>query len=181
VISEAPYPRSYWVVPGKLLAGCFPGDKDVVKTEQKLRALLNSGIRCIINLMEEHELDHSGQPFRSYELMLKDYASEYGVEVTWVRLPIRDLGVPTPAFMRTILDTIDLAIMEERPVYVNCWGGKGRTGTVVGCYLASHGIAVGQQAIGMIKELRKNDPTAFEPSPETKDQCDLVLAWKSGQ
>jgi protein-tyrosine phosphatase len=164
-----------------LLAGCLPGDKDAVKAEQKLRALLNSGIRYVINLMENQELDHGGQPFRPYDLMLKDYASELGLEVTCARMSIRDLGVPTPAYMCNILNAVDRAIAEDRPVYVHCWGGKGRTGTVVGCYLARHGIAVGHQVLNLISELRKNDPSAIEPSPETRQQCDIVRAWKIGQ
>ena len=27
-ITPVPSPRSYWVIPGKLLAGCYPGDKN---------------------------------------------------------------------------------------------------------------------------------------------------------
>jgi protein-tyrosine phosphatase len=131
--------------------------------------------------MEQHDLAHGGQRFRPYNFMLENYASELGFEVEFVRMPIRDCDVPTPVFMCTILDAIDLAIAGERPVLVHYWGGKGRTDTVVGCYLARHGIAVGQQALSLIRKLRKNDPTAFEPSPETVQQCDLVRAWKIGQ
>lgn len=47
-----PFPRSYWVVPGKLLAGYYPGAKDPNEAKEKITALLNAGIRHFINLME---------------------------------------------------------------------------------------------------------------------------------
>jgi len=36
--------------------------------------------------------------------------------------------------MHEILDTIDAALSAKRIVYVHCWGGVGRTGTVIGCH-----------------------------------------------
>src|SRR3712207_6971239 len=41
--------------------------------------------------------------------------------------------------------------------YVHCWGGIGRTGTVVGCYLVEHGMD-GEQAIAAIAEWRAGTP-----------------------
>jgi protein-tyrosine phosphatase len=64
---------------------------------------------------------------------------------------------------------------------VHCWGGKGRTGTVVGCWLVRHGKATGDQALAMIQELRKNDPTRYEPSPENETQRQMVREWKPGE
>ena len=58
-----------------------------------------------------------------------------GISVTWERIPVRDVSVPSKDGMVMILDRIDQALAQQRPVYVHCWGGKGRTGTVVGCYL----------------------------------------------
>ena len=62
-----PFPRSYWVIPGLLLAGEYPGAKEQKEAEQKLSGLLDAGIRQIINLMEPDETDHDGQPFNLYE------------------------------------------------------------------------------------------------------------------
>jgi protein-tyrosine phosphatase len=48
-----------------------------------------------------------------------------------MRIPVRDVDIPSPDTMRSILDAIDSAIDRCQPVYVHCWGGRGRTGTVV--------------------------------------------------
>jgi protein-tyrosine phosphatase len=61
---------------------------------------------------------------------------------------------------------------------VHCWGGKGRTGTVVGCYLTRHRIAAGSDLIKKIKELRKDTEDFSDPSPETREQNNMVITWK---
>lgn len=92
-------------------------------------------------------------------------------------MPIQDLSTPRTEFMVEILDRIDQAISQDKPVYVHCWGGKGRTGTVVGCYLARHGKASGEDVITKIRELRKNEPTSYQRSPETDRQRIMVTNW----
>jgi protein-tyrosine phosphatase len=62
---------------------------------------------------------------------------------------------------------------------VHCWGGKGRTGTVVGCWLMRHGKATSGDVLRTIQQLRKDDPTWFEPSPETERQRWMVKTWKA--
>jgi hypothetical protein len=36
-----PFPRSYWIIPGKLLAGFYPGSKDHKEATEKITALIN--------------------------------------------------------------------------------------------------------------------------------------------
>ncbi|MCX7635480.1 MAG: hypothetical protein N2Z74_07020 [Syntrophales bacterium] len=177
---ETPFLRSYWVVPGRFLAGYYPGDRKWEMMEQKLSALLACGIRCIINLMEPEERDHEGRLFVDYKTVLPRLTG-HGVTVECHRLPIRDLGIPASDLMVRILDVIDDAVSQGHPVYVHCWGGRGRTGTVVGCWLARHGIASGEEALEKIQALRAGDPTASWPSPETFEQIRMVTSWQKGQ
>ncbi|HOG46265.1 MAG TPA: protein phosphatase [Anaerolineae bacterium] len=177
--STKPFDRSYWVVPGRFLAGYFPGDKDRAAAEAKLRRLLDCGIRCIINLMREYELDDDGLPFAPYDGEFRRLAAERGVAVTCLRMPIRDLHIPTRETMRQILDAVDECIAAGRPVYVHCWGGVGRTGTVVGCWLARHGLATGDAVLTRIDQLRQGDVgRRARPSPETEVQRQFVRSWQ---
>ncbi|MBN1382694.1 MAG: dual specificity protein phosphatase family protein [Deltaproteobacteria bacterium] len=146
-----------------------------------MNELINAGIRHVINLMEEDERDHDGNLFTPYEKRFLDIAAAHGIHVTWERIPIQDVSVPTEQGMVKILDSIDRAMEGQRPVYVHCWGGKGRTGTVVGCYLVRHGLAVGSEALERIKTLRRHDLRAHEPSPETNQQRNFVCRWQMGK
>lgn len=82
--------------------------------------------------------------------------------------------------MRTILDMIDEMIDAGHQVFLHCLAGRGRTGAVIGCWLARHGIATGEAAIDELSRLRYRCGL-FTPSPETETQRRLVTSWKEGE
>lgn len=161
--SDKPIHNSYWVEPGQFLAGAYPGGWTEVETRENIHRYIDTGITFFIDLTEPHERMH-------YQPMLEEHprALEYR------RTSFRDMSVPTPEHMREILDTIDTAIGEGSTVYVHCWGGMGRTGTVVGCYLVRHGMT-GEEALRQIAEWRTGLPGR---SPETNQQRQMVLNWQ---
>ena len=173
-----PFPRSYWVEPSRFLAGFYPGDTEAQVCTERMDALLDCGIRRVISLMEADEVDPRGYLFTDYEHCLTELAEARGLHVSRARFAIRDMGVPTTSRMAAILDAIDSAVAAELPVYVHCWGGFGRTGTVVGCYLARHGVATGQAALDELARLRTG---LSGESPQTSDQCDMVRQWTPGR
>ena len=91
-------------------------------------------------------------------------------------MPIQDFGIPTIAQMRKALDALDAAVAGGHTVYVHCYAGIGRTGTVVGCYLVRHGWS-GQEALDEIVALRRGLGSEAQPSPITAEQRALVLNW----
>jgi len=175
-----PFSRSYWVIPGRFLAGYYPGDQHRETMDEKMQGLLICGIRYVINLMEPDELDHEGLPFVDYAPVMKSLSND-GSLISCRRMPIRNLGLPSRDFMVQILDCIDDTLGMNRSVYVHCWGGQGRTGTVVGCWLVRHGIAESESVLDKIRELRRFDPKADNPSPMMPDQVRMVLSWGKGQ
>lgn len=167
-MTNRPIPSSYWVIPGQLCAGEYPGAPLDMTARVKLTHLRNAGITTYIDLTQgrdglnpyAHLLDAEGEAPLAYR-----------------RFPIRDMGIPTPATMRQILDAIDTAIAAGECVYVHCWGGIGRTGTVVGCWLIEHGRS-GQEALAEIERLRVGIPDEWRTSPETAEQRRFVLNWQ---
>jgi protein tyrosine phosphatase len=176
-ILKVPFNRSYWVVHANLLAGGYPGSEDPTEEERKLDGLIQAGIRHVISLMEAQEYDRRDDPFAPYVDHMESIAKKMRISVTFDQISIKDFSVPTERQMVRILNQIDMCIKYDKPVYVHCWGGKGRTGTVVGCYLARHGFATGNDVIEKIKELRKDTKDLSDPSPETREQIKMVINW----
>jgi hypothetical protein len=77
------------------------------------------------------------------------YAQWLDGRAEYRRCTIVDFGVPSPQEMTAILDVLDAALAAGRVVYLHCWGGVGRTGTVVGCYLVRHGMR-GEEALAAL-------------------------------
>jgi hypothetical protein len=169
---ELPISESYWVEPGRFLAGEYPGRFDANETHQRIQAFLSLGIATFFDLTRPDELP-------PYWSLLLEEARAYGLEARYQRFPIVDFGLPNRAGMLATLDAIDSALAADRKIYVHCWGGIGRTGTTVGCYLVRHG-RTGAQALRQLEEWWQNVPKSSRhpTSPETKAQMQFVLDWK---
>lgn len=113
----------------------------------------------------------------AYDDMLRDLAHDRGLSVAYERVPIRDAGVPRPANLHRLLSLLKTNVDRGTPSYVHCWGGIGRTGTVVGCWLVEHSAMQGKTALKRIAELRRGTPDGRRRSPETDEQAALVLGW----
>jgi protein tyrosine phosphatase len=171
---------SYWVLPRQFLAGEYPGDIEPEMTSRKLKALIAGGIRTFVDLTDEGEVSEDAKVIPTYRSILRRVSEQESVDTTYANIPIEDRGVPSPWTLRCILDVIDRSIADENPVYVHCWAGRGRTGTVVGCYLKRHGLAQDTDVIQKLAQLRKDVPEGRETSPQTKEQIRMVTTWKKG-
>jgi len=175
-----PFNRSYWVLPGRFLAGAYPGDLIPEIAEIKIRALVKTGIRCFVDLTSPQERNLHDQALQSYRDLL-DKVAAGSFKLSYRNLPMPDLGIPSDSGMKEVLDFIDEAIRSGTPVYVHCLGGIGRTGTVVGCWIARHGIERGLAIMALIRKLRRNTAHAHLLSPETDPQRRLICAWRPGE
>jgi hypothetical protein len=171
VTDPKPPIETYWVIPGKFLAGEYPGTRLIYdpRLALKLDYLLEGKISYFIDLTEPGAMN-------PYQENLFEEAGRLGYKVEYHRFPIPDLDVPPPAKMNELLDKLDTSLAAGQVVYLHCWGGIGRTGTVVGCYLVRHGLT-GEQALARLVELRTGLADAWRRSPETDAQCQMVLDW----
>lgn len=163
----------FWVEPGLLAAGPYPGAATREEATAKLDEFLDAGITCFLDLTEEGE----GPPLHPYAQLLRDRAATRGVEVRHIRIPIRDVHVPPPWIARAALHVINDALANDEVVYVHCWGGVGRTGTIIGCRLVEQGDA---EPLVRLRELRACTARAHRVAPETEQQRDFVASWPRG-
>jgi hypothetical protein len=168
-MGERPIKNCYWVVPGQLLAGEYPRDLDDGSSQAKIDALVASGVTVFI------DLTHPYDRLEPYRHLLDAHRSN---EVKHLQFPIRDVSVPVSKEQTSeILDVIDHHLGRGGIVYVHCWGGVGRTGVIVGCWLARHGHP-GGKALLHLRELWKQCPkSASRRSPETEEQERYIVNW----
>jgi hypothetical protein len=171
-MSDKPIPESYWVVPGYFLAGGYPITRaDDAAARQCLTAFLNAGFNTFFDLTHAGELP-------SYLPSLQEEAARYGTSINYQRFNIQDKGLPSRDQMAVLLDALDAALAAGRKVYLHCWGGIGRTGTTVGCWLVRHGSTGGQALIRLNELYRTAEQSRlFSHSPETDAQVKFILDW----
>ncbi|MCW1922581.1 hypothetical protein OKA05_08445 [Luteolibacter arcticus] len=153
-----------------LFAGEYPGSLAPEVTEDRLKFLIGKGVQTFIDLTTSHDrLD-------PYEPVLR----ELGEGLTRHSHEIPDLGVPTsPEVMRGILDLLRAELDAGRVCYVHCWGGIGRTGTVIGCWLKESGMDAAAALDEVQRRYAAGMPKAIHHprSPQTPQQIRYVEEW----
>ena len=161
---KRPIPNSYWVIPGRLLAGEHPATH--------LRELGAAGINCYVDLTQAGEL--------------AVYSSLLPAGIEYHAVPLVDHAVPEdPEAMRRILATLRRALAADRRVYLHCRAGIGRTGMAVGCYLSEEGergTGAGTAALAALNRLWKQNARSrhWTKVPETPEQQAFIVNWRGG-
>ncbi len=93
--------------------------------------------RVFLDLTEPDEV----VDLEPYLPLAQALARSLAPDLAYHRMPIPDMQIPSISVMQQALNIIDRALADQRAIYIHCWGGIGRTGTVVGCYLVRHGMA----------------------------------------
>lgn len=196
-----PHANSYQVPGTRLLAGEYPFHDTskgrfidtvpsmdprsvdyVLRSDERIGAVklmgcIDSGIDHFLDLTEEHE----SHLLPYHEVLVRECATA-ARPLVYERLTIRDVNVPSHHRMVEILDAIDAAAARGAATYVHCWGGIGRTGTVVGCYLVRHGMTGGDalDVVGNLFSTMSEQKVARHRghgSPETEAQRAFVRSW----
>jgi ADP-ribosylglycohydrolase/protein-tyrosine phosphatase len=164
-----PIPNSYWVEPGRLLGGEYPGSMSSAEAMERVEALLRAGVTSFVDLTEAGELP-------DYDALLGEATEQH---VRYRRFPILDHGVPeSPAHMRRILDHVQAELDAGHCVYVHCHAGIGRTGMAMGCHLIRGGLTA-DAALDQLQLLWRQSARSrrWARVPETDAQVAFVRAW----
>jgi protein-tyrosine phosphatase len=149
----------------RLVAGQYPGSRGRITHTLKMAGIVNLEIDTIVNLMELDELER----FTPYQKALKHVIPNLKIH----HLPIRDMDIPDDQTLQRILDTMENDIENGKRVYVHCWGGHGRTGTVIGSWLVKEGMNA-DEALNQIKSQRLLTSFGDAPSPQTPEQIEVI-------
>lgn len=144
-----PTETSNWLVPGRVLVGSCPGthcytagderkklgsSRDTVLAE--LTLLRDAGVTVFFNFQQRNEEKHC-RPY--YANLLRQVYGELNTAThpNVHRFPTADGNVWSTRAMDNILNTIEAALREDPPqvLYLHCYGGHGRAGTVAAILL----------------------------------------------
>ena len=172
--SLGPTRRSFWVVQDRLAGGAYPGKKgrhDDPDNPKAVQDLLAAGIDVFINLTQDFP-GGTDEHLNHYDLGAEGKAV---IE----RYPIIDVSIPRFDTMSEIIDSINDHLSEGKNVYVHCWGGSGRTGTVLGCWLIDQKLANGETVLNTLSELRRGDlDGGHKDIPQTIEQAEFIFDWE---
>lgn len=172
---SAPIPNCYCLDHGQVYGGEYPGSLESPDAREKIAALLDAGITVFVDLTAPDDR------MLPYDAILAEEAGKRGVDAHRIPIPVPDMGIAPPETMHRILDEIDAWVAEGRSVYVHCWGGVGRTVTVIGCHLVRRG-SNGNAALDTVRErFATMSPGKVQAhrgaSPQTEEQREMVRSW----
>ncbi|KAK7100203.1 dual specificity protein phosphatase 23-like [Littorina saxatilis] len=149
-LDDIEMPRNFsWVIDDLLCACAYPG------RSEHLRYLRNQGVTCIVTLTAEHDLP--AEDIQDFEVVL---------------LKMVDFTPPTMEQVLRFVEVMEQAEDCKQSVAVHCAAGRGRTGTVISCYLVKKLGLTAHQAIQLLRRLRPG-------SVETEAQADMVSKYES--
>ena len=169
-----PIPATYWLVPGRLLVGEYPGSQSRAEAMERLRRFLQAGVTCFVDLTEPRELP-------SYEALLP-FETPDGRRVEYLREPIADHGVPADReTMQRAIAMLDNALAAGHVVYLHCRAGIGRSATVAGCWLASRSARTSDAFDELQRCWRQSAKSReWDEVPETAEQVAYIRGWTAG-
>lgn len=147
-----PTPESNWVIPDRLLVGAYPASQSDVETFELLISILKLKTTTFVCLQQEYRTHgiteamwRSGHALRPYfedvkliiknKAMFKSLSEHPGVvdpqNLDFVHFPIRDCSISDDAAVLKLSQSLVARMDKGERLYLHCWGGHGRTGTVV--------------------------------------------------
>lgn len=142
----------FWLIPHKIAGGSLP------RTPSDIEILVNYKIKHVISLIEN--------PSEILKLTK-------GFDIKMYSIPIVDFSIPTQSQIQQFLSLISKNIEHNQATFVHCFGGCGRTGTMLAVYL----VHSGYNAFDAIKRVRELRPCSME----TEEQEQVILDFENAR
>jgi len=144
---RSPYGFS-WLIEGELAAMARPAGRS------DFEALKKAGVCQIISLT----------PMPLSKPLVREFGFAY------LHIPVADFQPPTPEQIDAFIRAVEDAKARGGATVVHCLAGKGRTGTMLSCYLVHRG----RSAEEAVAEVRRRRPGSIE----TRSQEEAVRAYE---
>jgi len=136
-----------WIIKDKLAAS------NIISSVSDIEFIKNQGINSVLCLVEESELYF--ESIEEYENILK----KYNIELK--HIPIKDFNAPTLNQIIEAVKWIEFNIKNNKKVLVHCFGGLGRTGTIISSFLVYYKRISADEAIEFVRLLRPGSVESF--------------------
>ena len=142
-----PTPWCNWVIRNKVMAGGYPATMDDAANDELLLMLMRDcGVDCFVCLQSEvnpNATEHAWRTGRAPRPYMRDarrlLAHHHNQlpqkQVDFLHLPIVDGRVTADSLVDAFCDKLIARVHAGQCLYIHCWGGHGRTGTVVAIML----------------------------------------------
>ena len=182
-----PTPYCNWVIKDRVMAGGYPACLDDEENDELLTVLLRDmGIDTFVCLQSEVWPDvpdaawRAGRAPRPYtrdirRLMSSGRDALPNAKIDFLHLPIVDGSVTSDDLVDRFCDDLIGKVLSGRRLYVHCWGGHGRTGTIIAVMLGRMYDVTTAQALARTQQLHdvRGDPQNVG-SPSTPVQVAQV-------
>jgi hypothetical protein len=169
-----PLGESYWVEPGKLLAGEHPGHWDKGIVRRRLTGLLDAGIRLFLDLSTPSD------GVRPYQAQLEKICRDRGLHAEYLAVPLRENAIPDRRDdVVYALKAIQQALQSQERIYVHCSDGVGRTGMLMGCWLVEQGLDPRHVLDELARRFATMDKSrSHRSTPSSAEQAEWVENWE---
>eukprot|EP00197_Chlamydomonas_leiostraca_P006335 CAMPEP_0202865850 /NCGR_PEP_ID=MMETSP1391-20130828/6550_1 /ASSEMBLY_ACC=CAM_ASM_000867 /TAXON_ID=1034604 /ORGANISM="Chlamydomonas leiostraca, Strain SAG 11-49" /LENGTH=302 /DNA_ID=CAMNT_0049545731 /DNA_START=42 /DNA_END=950 /DNA_ORIENTATION=+ len=97
--------------------------------------------------------------------------------LNFLHMPVTDLSIPDATALKPLVDDLLARLDKGEKLYVHCWGGRGRAGTVGAIMLAlGYGVSV-DEALERVQRSFNTRQDNKERSPETDEQHAFVRSF----
>jgi Protein-tyrosine phosphatase len=151
---------------GRLGLGCCPGHRLTAHAvirgpcgfRDDLAVIAAWKPDLVLSLMEEEELANVGVPI---PVLARELAA---LEIDWLHLPVPNFRAPDPRFETTWVELwprLDRELRQGGRVFLHCYAGLGRTGTVASLILMQYGLSA-RDAIRQVRAVRPGSIETLE-------------------